>query len=103
MRGHHPPSRCRDKGQYHTPRASTSNANNFYDNVSKYPTIDNYFSIIHDKTREDIIAAFPWENWLACFAEAVGEELRQKPWCHLTHIPGMEVHIRGNELLKPYE
>jgi cyanamide hydratase len=74
-----------------------------YDNVSKHPTIDSYFSIIHEKTREDIIAAFPRENWLACFAKSVREELRLKPWCHSTHIPNMEQHIRGNELMKPYE
>ncbi len=74
-----------------------------YDNVSEHPYVDGIDTIIHQETREAVMALFPRLGWLGCFAAAITEEVARKPWCHTTHIPGFADKIRGNKLMKQYE
>ncbi|KAJ4154850.1 hypothetical protein LMH87_000124 [Akanthomyces muscarius] len=74
-----------------------------YDNVSEHPYVAGIDAIIHEETREAVVALFPRRGWLGCFAEAVTEEMRRKPWCHTTHIPGFADKIMGNKLMQQYE
>ncbi|KAK9368185.1 hypothetical protein V1509DRAFT_624501 [Lipomyces kononenkoae] len=74
-----------------------------YDNVSNHPSVPNIKDIIHIKTLEDVVKAFPRLGWLGCFAKTIQEEVRLKPWCHSTHIPDFDKMILANEVMKPYE
>lgn len=74
-----------------------------YDNVGGHPSVKNFDEIIDDKTREEVNAAFPREDWLGCFAAFIRKEESLKPWCHTTHIPRFAEQVEGNQLQKPYE
>lgn len=74
-----------------------------YDNVSDHPYVSGLDTIIHEETREEVIALFPRNGWLGCFARAVTKEMELKPWSHTTHIPGFADKILANKLMKQYE
>lgn len=67
-----------------------------YDNVGAHP------GIVHETTRESVIAKYPRDGWLGCFAKTVEEEMRIKPWCHSTHVKDFADTIRGCEFWKSY-
>ncbi len=74
-----------------------------FDNVSDHPSVADFGRVLHERTREDVIAAFPRRGWLGCFADTVRREVEQKPWCHTTHIPDFADKILGNKLMARYE
>lgn len=74
-----------------------------FDNVGEHPTMDGIASLLHEDTWKGAVREFPREGWLGCFAATIREEVKLKPWCHSTHIPGFAEKIEGNELMKPYE
>lgn len=74
-----------------------------FDNVSDHPSLPDIADLIDEKTREDVIRAFPRTGWLGCFASTVQKETSLKPWCHTTHIPDFGDKILGNKLMKQYE
>jgi cyanamide hydratase len=69
-----------------------------YDNVSDRP------ELVHEKTRDAIIAKFPRLGWSKCFATAMREEVALKPWSHTTAL-GIKFpkDAEGNKLMAPYE
>ncbi|OAA56804.1 Cyanamide hydratase, HD-type [Cordyceps fumosorosea ARSEF 2679] len=74
-----------------------------YDNAGEHPHLAGLDGMIHEDTREAVVAMFPRRGWLRCFAEAVRTETARKPWCHTTHIPGFAEKILANKLMAQYE
>ena len=69
--------------------------------------------LIHSELIHTVVAAYPRHGWSECFAGVIEEELKLKPWCHSTtfEVPGyksgepsqMATHVRGNDVMRPYE
>ncbi|KAJ4251494.1 hypothetical protein NW762_011481 [Fusarium torreyae] len=74
-----------------------------YDNVGEHPSVKDFGTIVHEKTREEVNVTFPREGWLGCFAETIRKEEKLKPWCHTTHIPNFVERVKSSQLRKPYE
>ncbi|RGP80739.1 cyanamide hydratase [Fusarium longipes] len=74
-----------------------------YDNVGEHPNVEDFGSIIHEKTRGEVNEMYPREGWLGCFATTIRKEEELKPWCHTTHIPQFAEQVEGNQLQKPYD
>ncbi|KAJ4349224.1 hypothetical protein N0V95_004760 [Ascochyta clinopodiicola] len=74
-----------------------------YDNVGEYEGIEDFGSLVHEATRDEVNKAFPRLYWSNCFADTVRREESSKPWCHTTHIPQFEEKIKANALHKKWE
>ncbi|KAJ4315045.1 hypothetical protein N0V94_006157 [Neodidymelliopsis sp. IMI 364377] len=74
-----------------------------YDNVGEYDGIENFASLIHQNTLEDVNNTFPRLGWCSWFSQTVQKEEGFKPWCHTTHIPQFDKQIQANTLQKPWE
>lgn len=70
-----------------------------YDNVGKRP------ELVHQKTRDEVVAKFPRLQWSSCFAKTLRQEIGLKPWAHSTHLGGADFPrgVEQNKLMAPYE
>jgi cyanamide hydratase len=59
--------------------------------------------LISKSTIANVVAAYPRKQWSSCFAEAMTEEMRRKPWCHTTANEGFVENVLGNELMDEFE
>ena len=62
-----------------------------------------YVELVHEKTVEDVVQAWPRLGWSGCFAHAVRREVKLKPWSHTTKIEGFAEMIEGNEYMAKFE
>lgn len=74
-----------------------------YDNVGEYEGVANFGDLVHEDTRDSVNKAFPRKAWCSWFAGTVRSEVRNKPWCHTTHIPQFAKKIEENDLQKTWE
>jgi cyanamide hydratase len=74
-----------------------------YDNVGKYEGIDDFASLVHKDTLNEVNKAFPRLRWCDSFAATIRREEGCKPWCHSTHIPNFDKNIESNSLHKQWE
>jgi hypothetical protein len=72
-------------------------ANISTDNVGLNP------HLISASTIENVVAAFPRKEWSSCFAAAMKEEMKCKPWCHTTVNEGFVDAVLENGLMAPYD
>lgn len=68
-----------------------------FDNMGQNP------QLVHKKTIEDVVKAYPRKGWSGCFAKTIREEVKIKPWCHTTVIEGFAEGVEGNKLMEPYD
>ncbi len=61
--------------------------------------------LVHVKTIENVVAAFPRKGWSGCFAGTIREENAAKPWAHTKHLgeKAFPEGVEGNELMAPYD
>lgn len=69
-----------------------------YDNVGEHPQVKDFGELIHEDTRREINERWSRDGWCGVFADVLCVEVREKPWCHSTHIVGFEGKVRGNKL-----
>lgn len=59
--------------------------------------------LIHAEVIVQVVQRFPRMKWSSCFADTIDAEIKEKPWCHTTAIPGFKEAVAGNELMEPYD
>ncbi|KAG9691761.1 cyanamide hydratase, partial [Aureobasidium melanogenum] len=67
------------------------------DNVGANP------ELVHKDTIENVVKAWPREDWTGCFAATVRKETELKPWSHTTKIEGFAEKVEANETMRPYD
>ena len=59
--------------------------------------------MVHKKTIESVVEAYPRNKWTSCFADTIRKELELKPWAHSSHIEGFTDIVEANKLMEPYD
>lgn len=44
------------------------------------------FDFVHLDTIKDVVKHYPRRNWSKCFFIKIREEVKVKPWCHITVV-----------------
>ena len=70
-------------------------------------------NLVHPDLIRTVVEVYPRKGWSESFAGVIMEELRLKPWCHSTtfEFPGYKpgepsqfaAHVRGNDVMRPYD
>lgn len=59
--------------------------------------------MVDGKTIENVVEAYPREEWSSCFRDTVVEEKKVKPYAMVTRIEGFEDMIMSNKLMSKYD
>jgi len=67
-----------------------------FDNMGLNP------ELVHTRTIEDVIRAYPRQKWSTCFARTIRKENGLKPWAHTTHLgeDNFPIGVQGNSLME---
>lgn len=68
-----------------------------FDNAGLFP------ELVHKKTIESVVAAYPRNKWTGCFANVVRKECETKPWANTTRIEGFAEMVESNKVMEPYD
>ena len=61
--------------------------------------------LVHQKTIESVVQAYPRKGWSGCFSATIRNENRLKPWAHTSALGEDEFPdgVLGNKLMEPYD
>ncbi|KAB5577468.1 Oxidoreductase, molybdopterin-binding domain-containing protein [Coniochaeta sp. 2T2.1] len=68
-----------------------------------HDNVGDHAALVHEDTRRDVNGRFSRRGWNRCFGDTIGEELRLKPWAHLTFLGDFAGKMLENKLAEGYE
>jgi len=70
-----------------------------FDNMGGQP------QLVHRRTIESVVAAYPRLRWSSCFAATIRRENGLKPWAHTTALgeKAFPEGVENNKLMEPYD